>query len=707
MSEILWKKDLYRSDILTVAAGRSLGGVLRRMEAESAEWVVVVRRKAETGEVYYYAFRRAELQRVADESPERATWPIDLAMDTHEWTSSGRSRNRRMIAAPAGQQGPAASRIVDFDASGRVIAIGEKVAGVAPPVESRPRPRRPRSAPVDLGPTRGGPRASDIRRPREPPEPLEQGAREETHDDLARAPDSEGVGIREQAATIQVTLSAETKSEIQVGAKEIVEFRMELTSEATPLAVSQEAVAKSDVKIVVSLSPENDAIEVVGDRDRQLDPPTTGQPRDGHFLVKGIRPGVCRLAVAFRQGGSNLGTIGLAVEVVDAGAKPLIARGNAVAGARDYADDDKLTLLVEQRCEGGQVFYEYKLHSETLGFAYRPVRSRPLLDRGGGLAASTLKFVERIYERVTQELKSREDLNQLARETRALGANMCQELFDPEVAKLLWPLRDRIKLVQIFSWEPYIPWELVRLRDPTSGEIDDRFLAEYGLIRTLSDEMPPDVLHTERWSYFAAAYPMGSFPAVGAELGLFTGSGPDSLETRGIAPMAIPPTRDAFYDAIAGGDFDVLHISCHAQSSHQTIEHASLIIGDETVPGTAQPRLMEVDPVTVAAEAKRWSRRPLVFLNACETGRLGAVLTDWGGWPNVFLRAGAGAFVGTSWAVRDKPASAFATAFYNAVLDRKTLAEAANEARSAAKALGDASWLAFKVYGHPRARRQA
>ena len=70
-------------------------------------------------------------------------------------------------------------------------------------------------------------------------------------------------------------------------------------------------------------------------------------------------------------------------------------------------------------------------------------------------------------------------------------------------------------------------------------------------------------------------------------------------------------------------------------------------------------------------------------------------------WPEVFVRAGAGAFVGTAWAVRNKPAGLFAEAFYEALLDGKMLFEAATVARAAARAAGDASWLAFKVYGHP------
>jgi len=688
MLDILW--DRY-STILVVAAQRSLDSVLRRMDNEDAVWVVVVRTMTGTAEVYYYAFRGSELRRLADEFPERRSWSIERAMDIHEWMSSSTTRGGRPTAPAQGQGGPAARRIVNFDAAGRIAAIGERVwMGVRfAAAERRPRRRSMvlEPPPPDLGHLHA-------------PDDFEA-----VRDDYD--PEAGGAPGAAPAAEIELTLSAETKAEIPVGNNEVVDFRMELAWDAVPLAVSQRALAKPDVRIVVSLSVENDAIEIVRDTEHTLDPPAPKNPQKGCFQVKGVRAGVSRLAVAFRQGGSELGVIGLAVEVVEGAERSFPARGAATAAPRDLADDDKLALLVEQRTQGGEVFYEYILHSEALGLPYRRLRSKPLLDRGGGLAATTQAFVERIYERVTTELKSLDDLKQLQREARALGANLCQELLDPEVAKVLWPLRSRIKLVQIVSWEPYIPWELVRLRDPESGQIDDRFLAEYGLVRTLSDEMPPRALPMTQWGYLGATFPMGTSPPVGAELDYFTGTSPDSLQGHGITPTAIAATRDAFYDALAGGDFDVLHISCHAESPHQAIDRANLIIGDETPPGSGQARLVEVDTVTVEAEARLKQRRPLVFLNACETGRVGAVLTAWGGWPNVFLRAGAGAFVGSSWAVRDKPAAAFSTAFYNAMLGGKTLAEAASAARASAKKLGDASWLAFKVYGHPRARRLA
>jgi hypothetical protein len=639
---------------VVVAADRSLGSALRRARDENASWVVVVRTPDESDGVYFYAFRTLELQQRAAEKPSAVRLPLADAMRLTEATSSGTSRSRRLKAPAQGSEGPAAERIIDFDAAGRIAAIGWIATGAEP----------------DLGPER----AAQV----PAPSPAAQG--------------------------IDVTVSAQTKAEIQVDEEEQVPFRIELIAEAIPLASSLALPVQADQSIVVTLTAENDAVEIVGERMHTVDPPTSKQPRVGAFVVKGVRLGVVRLAVAFRQGGSELGVIGLAVEVVPAAPGAQQTQGRKIAVPRDVADDDTLMLLVETISAAGQICYEYFLHSERLGLIER-VRSKPLLDRGDGPAATMLAFVERVYEQVTGEVRSVDDSKDLQRGVRALGAKLCRELFDPAVTRLLWPRRDRIKQVQIVSWEPYVPWELLCLSNPDTGEIDDRFLAEYGLVRTLAGEMPPRELPMVDWGYLGATFPAGMQPSVGAEMEYFTGSAADGLRARKIQPRPIAATRDAFYDALCALEFDVIHLSCHASSSHRSIERATLILGEEMPPGASSPRLVEVDAITVEAEARLRRRRPLVFLNACETGRVGAVLTEWGGWPSVFLRAGAGAFVGATWSVHDMPAAAFATSFYNALLDGRTLAEAAGTARAAAKKLGDASWLAFKVYGHPHARR--
>lgn len=666
---IHWECDI---PILVVAADRTLESVVRRSQNEQAAWVVVVRAPIATDDVYYYAFRYAEIEQLRSSFPDSCSWPIEYAMDMHEWSSSTTTRGNRPFGPIQGQQGPAASRIINFDAAGRIQGIGERQFTREP---------ADRYDSLDIAPMRGGGHS-------EPDLWLE------SEDDWDEASTTE----------VEVTLSAEAPAEIDRGANARIPFQIERSSEAMPLADFLNGRARTDLPIVVSLSVENDLIEIVRNRELKVEPPDFSEPRTGFFWVKGVRTGVTRLAVAFRQGGSDLGVIGLVVEVVESEAKASRARGETVAAPRDVADDERLLLTVQQIQEGGQAFYEYFLHSERLGLLHR-LRSKSLLDLGDGFAATQLAFVERIYDRVTRELKSVGDLDYLQREARALGASLCRELFDPDVAKLLWPLREHIALVQIVSWEPYIPWELVRLQDPASEDIDGRFLCEYGLVRTLSDDMPPRGLRMEDWAYLGADFPMGSFPQVGTELDYFTSNSPESLRSHGIVPKAVDANPDAFYETLSEGDFDVLHLSCHAESPHKRIDRASLILGDETPPGASRPRLLEVDSIVVEAEAQLKRRRPLVFLNACETGRSGVVLTAYGGWPHVFLRKGAGAFVGTAWAVRDKPAAVFSTTFYNTILEGKTLAESATAARAAAKQLGDASWLAFKVYGHPKARR--
>jgi formylglycine-generating enzyme required for sulfatase activity len=97
--------------------------------------------------------------------------------------------------------------------------------------------------------------------------------------------------------------------------------------------------------------------------------------------------------------------------------------------------------------------------------------------------------------------------------------------------------------------------------------------------------------------------------------------------------------------------------------------------------------------------------KPLVFLNACQTGRGGLSLTDVGGWAAGLLRAGAGAFVGPLWSIRDSRALAFARVFYREVLAGETVGEAAHQAREELRKQfpGDPSRLGYVLYAQPHA----
>ena len=62
-------------------------------------------------------------------------------------------------------------------------------------------------------------------------------------------------------------------------------------------------------------------------------------------------------------------------------------------------------------------------------------------------------------------------------------------------------------------------------------------------------------------------------------------------------------------------------------------------------------------------------RHPLVFINACRTAGAVPEYMKMMGWAEQFMAAGAGAFVGTLWAVRSDSATKFAEAFYSALTD--------------------------------------
>jgi hypothetical protein len=727
MSLVPWSSE---TRILTVSAKRSLRSIAALIAREAPQWLVIRRWIAGAREPSFYAFRPEEFLAWARERAIAADAPVEdaarLAEDEASVVTRASSAVEALVTASAA---PSARRAVRLDADGRPAAIADPPASTHEAAGTEPggrHPGEPGDVPFDLGgtrSTRGGPGPTVPSAP-EPERPADGGwagpgstrstrggptAPSRRMAPPTRSARQPGGSRRADAATVDVTISAEAPGEVRLGARERVDYRIERSDEARPLEnrLDGSISVRHDERIRVLLSTYGEALAPRGDRVQEVDPPAPGEPTAGSFDVEALEEGTAELALLFRQGGTTLGSIHLSVTVAAAapasgpgsapGSGP--ARAQIVAEPRDAADDATLVLLIEQRREGDRIHYEYRLHSEALELNYLSLASRPLLDRGGGAAATTQAYVEWIYERVGQEVRNWDDARRLQRGLRTLGMDMCDQLFDPEVNRRLWTVRDRLRMVQVTSWEPYIPWEILRLKDPDTGLADERYLCEYGLVRSLPGEAQPRSLQLRDWRFLAAEYPHGLEHPVGSEVDYFT----VTLPGRGVQPRPIEPAYDAFFEALEAGDFDVLHLACHGEASHGRIDDSVLIIGDEIGPN-GQPRPIAIDEKTVRHDARLQDRQPIVFLNACSSGRHGISLSAWGGWPTAFLKAGAGAFVGTSWPVREKPAAAFAEAFYDALQQGQALADAAGAARSATKGMGDGSWLAFKVYGHPRAR---
>jgi CHAT domain-containing protein len=95
---------------------------------------------------------------------------------------------------------------------------------------------------------------------------------------------------------------------------------------------------------------------------------------------------------------------------------------------------------------------------------------------------------------------------------------------------------------------------------------------------------------------------------------------------------------------------------------------------------------------------------PTVFINACRSAGLSATHNRLDGWATKFLEAGAAAFIGSLWAVSDEAAREFAQELYGQLQTSASLGQAVTHARGAAASQpDDPTWLAYAVYGDPRA----
>jgi CHAT domain-containing protein len=185
----------------------------------------------------------------------------------------------------------------------------------------------------------------------------------------------------------------------------------------------------------------------------------------------------------------------------------------------------------------------------------------------------------------------------------------------------------------------------------------------------------------------------------------------EEIETLGDLLAGLPRSAAdpaEFRQAIAGG-FDLLHFAGHGRWRDvaplgQEIAFAAFSEDHDDgsasyTDSDARRDLPELEEAAAAASA------PLVFLSACDVGRLRSGATGLGGFAEAFLRGGVGVFIGCSWAVRDDVTALFVRTFYQQTLsENATVGEAVLAARRAAREAGDLTALAFTVFADPRAR---
>jgi hypothetical protein len=522
--------------------------------------------------------------------------------------------------------------------------------------------------------------------PKEPPDPARESLPVEA------APESEAP---ERGACY---LNASMPGSLVIGQAEsvtVVVSREALERLSGPTAASAETTVDYRTKLVVQVVGREN-VRVVGPSRVDLDPAQLDPSVTLLFDIEGTNAGGGEVWVLLRQGPQALATMTLKPQVVGAGE----AAGRALrATARVEMPEPETSvypvLQILEVKHGDELRYQFLLTLEDES-AHEAVSESFKADR--------VSYVNGIYKKIEERwLGSRSDIQEFGRQLREVGGQLFDELIPAAIQTSLWEVRERIQAIKVYSTEPFIPWELVHLKPPRQpGKPPSRlpaesmFLAEYGLVRWLHGVKAPArtlSVRNQRAFYVVPDYPdrQWSLPGAQREIPYLR----DQLKAE-----PLPATSEALRDLLERGDFDLLHFAGHGLAD--LAGEAKVMLLGRAENGGYVPEYLEAN--TIDQSADLGVRRPLVVLNACQIGRAGWRLTSIGGFAAAFLRAGAGAFVGTLWSVGDEPAQSFTTAFYTALLERKTLAQATSAGRKAASAAGEATWLAYVVYGGPNAQ---
>ncbi len=510
----------------------------------------------------------------------------------------------------------------------------------------------------------------------------------------------------DEALPPRARLECRAEMPAQIGVAQPFELLVILSREAIAAAAVGVAAASAavdgnpDAPLLVSVSPRSN-VELDNPAFEEVPFPEPGVPRELFFRGRALVEGPAVLWVYVRQGRSVLAKLTVEGRVVAATES---ASGGTTHARADIDDTTAITIEAPYtlRVIEVSVGSQFALH-----FELESIAANLRLSYSNERQSDVPRFVKGIYEEIEQRrLRTPNDTAAFLLELQSYGATLFRSLLPQQVQRALWQHRDAIESILLLSTETHVPWELVHICDPDTGMLPDArcFLADKGLVRWLHNtQVQPETIavHAGKVRHIVPDYPAAQWklPATKRELDFLIAR----FDSRSVGDAA----ADLYAMLTGNADFDLLHFAGHGEAQGDDIEDAAILMLGRVAAAQWSPDRAKALVVRSLPQGAGAHARPFVFLNACQVGRAGQVVGTIGGFAAAFLARGAGAFVAPLWAVGDQPAFDFGEALYRGFFhEGLTLSAASTAARRAAATAGDATWLAYAVYGHHDARAQ-
>ncbi len=479
---------------------------------------------------------------------------------------------------------------------------------------------------------------------------------------------------------------------------------------AKPRMTDQELILKasSNEQVHVDVVVSAPGYKIKGEPFATIEVPLDRDSEKATFLLAGLEEGPKPVLINFYQNKRYIGTVSLESCVVR----------NAGHGVQDTAKNKvdvdfsgigsapDLTLnITENTLPTGQTELRFTLIS-TLDEIH--------LQDGGSvlLRQEPSSWLEQAFSSVEQLNRAEEDVEWTLRRLQSIGHELYEQLFPVRLKEVFQSCRDRINSIMVVSDEPWIPWEMVKPSETLRPQESKHLCEEYRFSRWLSGTPISPTLNAQlakivpvqeaivsqsyrdinvvpnHGSASPAKQTFDCLPNVEAEVDMFR-----ELESHGTEVGVIDSKLRSVMQVIDQGDYDILHFACHGSYNEQSPDLSVLQLRDGC--------MTAVDLNSSKPASKR--RRPMVFLNACHSGRGGFGLTRLGNWASAFSKLNCGAFIGSLWPVEDEAAYRFAKHFYTQLFEGMPIGDAFREARISIKEAGNSTWLAFCLYADPNA----
>ncbi|MFJ9833572.1 CHAT domain-containing protein [Streptomyces sp. NPDC101169] len=434
---------------------------------------------------------------------------------------------------------------------------------------------------------------------------------------------------------------------------------------SAPLAGFRPAPDGSPLTLIVRAPA---GLDPQGPLEHTLLVPPSDAPAPVRFAFLTREPGLHRVRVSAWAGGTFLTEIGLEVTVERDGPYAVEPPSTADMG-EIRAHPGEVTLLVDR--VGDQ--YTFRLISDRC--IYGAVLAQ-------ALTAAPEAAAERAYAMLQRLAAGRGEYSgaHARRWMKETGVGLWTEMVPDAVKEQFWQLRDHITAFSVASEHDVLPWELLY---PVAPGRDEGFLVQ---------QFP--VLRNSLGQTRSSVLPIGEPHYVVSARAPVNGDSEIESIRRILGTGTVVDTLDGVLTVIDAGTTGPLHFTCH--NTFDPGGGSSILLAD----GPFVPALLN----SAVARRALQDGRPLVFVNACRAAGAVPQYTRMLGWAQQFMGAGAGAFVGTLWAVRSDSAQRFAEAFYASLSAGEPLGTAVHRARShAGHDETDPTWLAYTVYGDPTA----